>query len=105
MLYEFLCIIIAAFGAYGVHCLLVRFLRCGDQEAMLPIARGVRVAPGFSLEELEDALFLLREESGTGEAPVLLIDYPLRDEVLRELRDLGAALYLSYEEYYCEKGK
>ncbi len=105
MLYEILCLVIAALGAYGINTAHSRLFRrlWGDSE--LSFARGLRVCPGFSYEELEDALFLMQAELENGEEPVLLVDCPLRSEVLSELRALGVELYLSYEEYYNEKGK
>ena len=53
---------------------------------------------------MEQALLLLRMGCREGEEPVLLVDHPLRREVLVGLKESGARLYLSYEEYCCEKG-
>ena len=104
MLYEIVCLFIAAFGAYGLYTALCHLMRrLGEHETSA--ARGLYVRPGFSCEELEEELFLLREELPDGEEPVLLVDFPLRREALAELRALGVELYLSYEEYYHEKGK
>ena len=104
MLYEIVCLFIAAFGAYGLYTALCRLMR-GFGETEATAVRGIRVRPGFSYEELEDALFLMQGELSEEEDPVLLVDVPLRREALAELRALGVELYLSYEEYYNEKGK
>lgn len=103
MLYDIVCLVIAALGAYGLYALLSRLL--GDSSAdTLPTSIGVHVFPGVAEEEVENALLFLRD-GNRGEDPVLLIDCPLREEVLGALKDMGADLYLSYEEYRIEKRK
>lgn len=105
MLYELLCLLIAALGAYGLYTLLVRFLSLdsfGARGTAFPLSLGIHVNLGFSYEELEEALLLLGS-GAEGEAPVLLVECPLRREALEELKSTGAEVYLSYEEYYHEK--
>ncbi len=104
MLYEIVCLLIAAFGAYGLYVVLCRLLRKFSDPSLLPVS-ALRVRPGFSYEELLEAIDLLQRDLPDGEEPVLLVDLPLRREALAELRMLGVELYLSYEEYYYEKGK
>ena len=105
MLYEIVCLVIAAFGAYGLYTALCRLAHSVGDGRGISSARGLRIRPGFSYEEIDEALFLMQDELEDGEEPVLLIDFPLRPEVLSELRTLGIELYLSCEEYYYEKGK
>ena len=104
MFYEIVCLLIAALGAYGLYVLLSRSLDRGDSARPLPTSLGIHVSPGFSEEEIEGALLLLRS-GDPAEEPVLLIDCPLREEALSALRDMGAEIYLSYEEYRIEKRK
>lgn len=104
MLYEIVCLLIAAFGAYGFYTALCRLARKASDPSV-PSARALRIRPGFSYEEIEEAIDGMQGELPDREEPVLLIDFPLRSEVLAELRTLGVELYLSYEEYYYEKGK
>ncbi|MBO7293474.1 MAG: hypothetical protein J6V07_06035 [Clostridia bacterium] len=104
MLYEIVCLVIAALGAYGLYALLSRCLGGADSTAVLPTSVGIHILPGFSEEEVEVALLLLRD-GGRSKDPILLIDCPLREEVLEALEDMGTHLYLSYEEYRIEKRK
>ena len=104
MLYEIVCLIIAALGAYGLYVLLSRLIGGGHSAATLPTSLGIHISPGFSEEEVEVALLLLRD-SNRLEDPVLLIDCLLKKETLDALKDMGADLYLSYEEYRIEKRK
>ncbi len=103
-MYEIICLLIAALGAYGLYTLILRLFSSSSEGSTLDISSGIHLRPGYSDEEVEQALLQLRLGCGEGEEPVLLVDYPLRREVLRALKENGAGLYLSYEEYYCEKG-
>lgn len=102
MLYEIVCLVIAALGAYGLYDLLSRCLFGGRCVSPLSTSLGIHIPLGFSEEEVEEALLLLRDGK---EDPVLLIDCPLREEAIGVLKDMGAELYLSYEEYHIEKRK
>lgn len=106
MLYELLCLVIAAFAVYGLFTFLRRHLLRRPWEG-LPFSDGVHVRLGYSDGELEEALDYLRREQALrgSEAPVILVDCPLRPEVLWELDAMGADLYVSYEEYYRETRK
>ena len=104
MLYEIVCLAIAALGAYGLYVLLVHRLFGGSSVSPLSTSLGIHIPVGFSEEEVETALLLLRG-GAPSEDPVLLIDCPLREETIRALKDMGAELYLSYEEYRIEKRK
>ena len=104
MFLELLLLILSAFGVYGIYAWLCRF-SLWDESLSPRISEGIHVRLGFCESEIEEALRILTPEaSQRGDAPpVLLIDCPLRPEVLEELSELPADLYLSYEEFYREK--
>ncbi len=106
MLYELLCLVISVFAVYGLFTFFRRHLFKNPWEG-LSFSDGIHVRLGYSDGELEEALdYLRREQEKRGsEAPVILVDCPLRPEVLWELGAMGADLYVSYEEYYRETRK
>lgn len=103
MLYDILTLLLAMLGAYGAYVLIVRYLPLEGREEDFGCSPGIHVDCGYREEELYDLLLSLRATSDDGAEPVLLIDCPLRREVLCELSELGARMYVSYEEYYREK--
>ena len=105
MLYEIFSLLIAALGAYGAYVLLSRLLTAVSRRDIPEISSGIHVECTYSEEELYELLLSLRVASDGETEPVLLVDCPLRGEILRELSELGARMYLSYEEYYHEKRK
>ena len=108
MLYEIVCLFVAALGAYGLYVILLRAIAPRGSEHTAELTMGIHVRAESSDEEIENALLLLRANRAVdelGSDPVRLVDCPLRAEILRELTQTGAALYLSYEEYYREKRK
>ncbi|MBQ2719067.1 MAG: hypothetical protein IJF73_03260 [Clostridia bacterium] len=104
MLYELLWLLTAVLAVYGLYALFSRHFS-EELPGELPLSEGIHVRLGFSEEELEEALERLRREPRGSEPPVLLVDCPLRPEVLWELDAMGAELYVSYEEYYRETRK
>lgn len=106
MLYEIVCFMIALCAVYGLYHFLLRYVLRGER-GELPVSEGIHVMLGFSEEEVEETLEELRQErelSGKAE-PVLLVDHRFRDEVIDTLDAMGAAVYLSWEEYRFEKRK
>ncbi len=106
MLYEILCLLIAAFAVYGFyHCL--RRLLFGGASGDITVTPAWRFTLTSTREEAEEALEILRLRANAmgGEDPVLLVDCPVRREVLHQLSAAGAEIYLSYEEYYEKRNK
>ncbi len=104
MFLELILLILSALGIYSIYTWLFRCL-FGKPSPTLRISEGIHVRLGFCEIEIEEALEILsRSEARYANAPpVLLIDCPLRREVLEELSELSGDLYLSYEEYCREK--
>ncbi len=105
MLYEFLCLLIAAFAVYGFYR-AVRGVLFGGVSGDIKTVPALRFTLSSSETEVEEQLDILqlRTEAVGDEPPVLLIDCPVRGEVLHRLALCGTEIYLSYEEYY-EKRK
>ncbi len=101
MLYEILCLLIAAFAVYGFYRAVRQFLFDGVSGEIKTVP-ALRFTVSSSEEETEEQLEILqlRTDAMGNEPPVLLIDCPLRGEVLRRLANGGTEIYLSYEEYY-----
>ncbi len=87
-------LLLAFYGGYS----LVRRLCSLFASRDMPITLGIHVDAGYTEEEIERALLLL-SRGDTDEMPVLLVDCPLRQEILGELSEMGATVYLSYKEY------
>lgn len=103
MFYSIACLCIFALAAYGLYALILRFwVSPGERPSV-----GIHVRHDFSEEDLEGELFLWQQRADRtgGQEPVLLVDCPLREDILLELSTWGAKLYLSYEEYDREKRK
>ncbi|MBO7763001.1 MAG: hypothetical protein J6T24_09395 [Clostridia bacterium] len=105
MLYEIFSLMLAALGVYGAYALFSRLLALSGAGKPSLVSSGIHVECGFSEEEIYELLLALRIAPEGEAEPVLLIDCPLRGDVLQELSVLGARMYLSYEEYYHEKRK
>lgn len=101
MLYEILCLLIAAFAVYGFYR-AVRQLLFGGVSGDIKTVPALRFTVSSSEEEAEEQLEILqlRTDAVGEDPPVLLIDCPLRGDVLRRLASGGTEIYLSYEEYY-----
>ena len=105
MLYEIFSLMLAALGVYGAYALFFRLFSLSVAKESSLVSSGIHVECGFSEEEIYELLLALRIAPEGESEPVLLIDCPLRGDLLRELSVLGARMYLSYEEYYHEKRK
>lgn len=101
MLYEILCLLIAAFAVYGFYHVVRRVL-FGGVSGDIETVPALRFTLSSSEEEAEEQLQILhlRTDVMGEEPPVLLIDCPVRGEILRRLAAGGTEIYLSYEEYY-----
>ena len=106
MLYEILCLLIAAFAVYGFYHVVRRLLFSGASGDIETVP-ALRFTLTSSEEETEEHLQIrqLRTDAMGSEPPVLLIDCPVRGEVLRRLAAGGTEIYLSYEEYYAKRNK
>ena len=98
MLFDLLSLILSAFGVYFIYACLLKRISPGEDPTP-SVSEGVHVRLGFCESEIEEALEILEKGAArhANAPPVLLVDCPLRDEVLAELA-LSADLYLSYEE-------